>query len=374
MEDKYLYLWFGMIGNMVHTSKMKVVVRYGGIDALWNASEDVLRDELTEAAARNILENRNIDAVKRYEELLVKKGITYIYQGHELYPQNLYNIPDPPVLLFAAGDTNILANEGKSIAVVGARKASVYGRTMADKLSGELASQGVVIISGMAAGIDGAAHRAAIRGGGKTIAVLGSGIDVLYPRENYDIYHELLCGAGVVISEYGLGIKPEPFRFPYRNRIISGMADGVLVVEAREKSGSLITADQALEQGRDVYVVPGRATDEASKGCNNLIKNGAFCVTDSSDILENLGIQCTDGGLYSGHTKDRKNADVCTFTKNSLAPAEKKVYSCVRLESRHIDDICFDSGIPVSEAAQILCDLERKKMVKQIVRNYYVRV
>ena len=221
-----------------------------------------------------------------------------------------------------------------------------------------MSAAGVTIVSGMALGIDGTAHRAALSGGGKTVAVLGSGINVPYPRENYDIYRSIVNGGGVVVSESGLDVAPEAFRFPYRNRIISGMSDGVLVVEAREKSGSLITADQALEQGRDVYAVPGRVTDTGSAGCNNLIKMGAMCVTSSGDILEELGIQTVKGQFLN---------------KKLLAPAEKKVYSCVRLESRHIDDICFEAGMTVSETAQILFELEKKRLVKQLVRNYYCR-
>lgn len=210
----------------------------------------------------------------------------------------------------------------------------------------------------MALGIDGAAHRAAMKAGGKTVAVLGSGINVPYPRENYDIYHDIRNGGGVVLSECGLDIRPDAFRFPYRNRIISGLSSGVLIVEAREKSGSLITADQALEQGREVYAVPGRITDSGSRGCNRLIRMGAVCVTQVEDILDEMGIN---------------RAESKAFNKNLLAPAEKKVYSCVRLESRHIDDICFETGISVSEVTQILYELEQKRLIKQLVRNYYVR-
>lgn len=356
MTEELLYLWFGMISRMTHTVKMNVAMKYGGIRGLWNTSEEQLRDELTQAQADGFLEHRDAGKVAAYAEELRRNDITYIYPGHKLYPGKLYDIPDPPMLLFAAGD--VLADLDPAVAVVGARKASVYGREAANRLSGELAASGVTIVSGMALGIDGAAHRAAMKAGGKTVAVLGSGINVPYPRENYDIYHDIRNGGGVVLSECGLDIRPDAFRFPYRNRIISGLSSGVLIVEAREKSGSLITADQALEQGREVYAVPGRITDSGSRGCNRLIRMGAVCVTQVEDILDEMGIN---------------RAESKAFNKNLLAPAEKKVYSCVRLESRHIDDICFETGISVSEVTQILYELEQKRLIKQLVRNYYVR-
>lgn len=353
MTEELLYLWFGMISRMTHTVKMNVAMKYGGIRGLWNTSEEQLRDELTQAQADGFLEHRDAGKVAAYAEELRRNDITYIYPGHKLYPGKLYDIPDPPMLLFAAGDVDVLADLDPAVAVVGARKASVYGMEAADRLSGELAASGVTIVSGMALGIDGAAHRAAMKAGGKTVAVLGSGINVPYPRENYDIYHDIRNGGGVVLSECGLDIRPDAFRFPYRNRIISGLSSGVLIVEAREKSGSLITADQALEQGREVYAVPGRITDSGSRGCNGLIRMGAVCVTQVEDILDEMGIN---------------RAESKAFNKNLLAPAEKKVYSCVRLESRHIDDICFETGISVSEVTQILYELEQKRLIKQLVR------
>lgn len=358
MEDELLYLWYGMISRMVHTQKLDIAMRFGGIRGLWEASESDIRGKLTDIQAGAVLENRSEKAVLGYRDRLDDCDISYVYPGHACYPERLYDIPDPPMLLFTSGDKELLREINPAIAVVGARKASTYGRTMTDRLAGELAAAGVTIVSGMALGVDGTAHRAALAAGGRTIAVLGSGINVPYPRENYDIYHDIRSGGGVVISENGLDVKPEAFRFPYRNRIISGLSDGVLVVEAREKSGSLITADQALEQGRDVYALPGRVTDSCSSGCNALIRMGAMCVTSSVDILDELGIEAPDGE---------------SLNKKLLAPSEKKVYSCVRLESRHIDDICLEAGIGVSEAAQILYELERKKLVKQIIRNYYSR-
>lgn len=365
MNDEHLHLWFGMMSRMTHTVKMNIVLRYGGIGELWKVPENILRDELTKAQADVILEYRDERTIYEYEKRLREKNVEYIYPGHRCYPARLYDIPDPPMLLFVKGNVELLAMSTPAVAVVGARKASIYGRDMTDRIAGALSAAGAIIVSGMALGIDGAAHRAALRNGGASIAVLGSGINVPYPRENYNIYHDIQRD-GVVISESGLDVRPEAFRFPYRNRIISGLSDGVFVAEARAKSGSLITADQALEQGRDVYALPGRVTDVASMGCNNLIKQGAVCVTSAADILDGLDIATRQ---KSGFTEE----DDGGFNKNLLAPMEKKVYSCVRLESRHIDDICLEAGTTVSETTQILYELERKELVKQLVRNYYVR-
>lgn len=359
VDDELLCLWYGTISRMVHTQKIEIAMRFGGLRGLWNASERALSECLTSIQLAAVMEKRSEQAVLDYRKRLADANVSYVYPGSEFYPDKLYEIPDPPLLLFACGDISLLKKMTPALAVVGARKASVYGRNMADRIASDAAAAGVTIVSGMALGIDGASHRAALTVGGKTVAVLGSGINVPYPRENYDIYRKITAGGGIVLSESGLDVRPDAFRFPYRNRIISGISDGVLVVEAQEKSGSLITADQALEQGRDVYAVPGRITDPGSTGCNNLIKMGAMCVTSSADILSELGVE--------------KNIE-SSLSKKLLAPAEKKVYSCVRLESRHIDDICLDAGIEVSEAAQILFELEQKKLVKQLVRNYYSRV
>ena len=358
LDDELLYLWYGTISRMAHTQKMEIAMRFGGLRGLWDVSERILSESLTNIQLTAVMENRTEKAVLDYRKRLFDENVSYVYPGSEFYPDRLYEIPDPPLLLFARGDISLLGKQSPVLAVVGARKASLYGRTMADRIVSDAAAAGVTIVSGMALGIDGTAHRAAVTAGGKTVAVLGSGINVPYPRENYDIYLKIAEGGGVILSESGLDVRPDAFRFPYRNRIISGISDGVFVVEAQEKSGSLITADQALEQGRDVYALPGRVTDTCSTGCNNLIKMGAMCVTSSTDILSELGVEIL-----------REKS----LSKKLLAPAEKKVYSCVRLESRHIDDICVEAGIEVSEAAQILFELEQKKLIKQLVRNYYCR-
>src|SRR5439155_13566721 len=207
----------------------------------------------------------------------------------EGYPKRLRELDDAPPVLYALGELS--AADDWAVGVVGTRRATSYGREAATQLSSGLAESGVTVVSGLAHGIDTVAHKAALDAGGRTIAVLGSGLDVIYPYENRQLVRRILDeGVGAVITEYPLGTQPDAMNFPPRNRIISGMSLGVLVVEAGEKSGALITVTFALEQGRDVFAVPGPITSRVSEGTNNLLKLGAKCVTSARDILEELNI------------------------------------------------------------------------------------
>ena len=357
MSEMWYTYWLACVEGITGGRKCELCRKNGSAEAVYYIEEKGIREQtITEKEWEILKESKKKRNWREAYQKAVDRGIQMAVRGQKNYPKRLEELAGMPYALFFIGE---MPQEGiPSVAVVGARRCSSYGEKMTLRFVERLAESGIQIISGMALGIDGAAHRAAMKAGGKTVAVLGSGINVPYPRENYDIYHDIRNGGGVVLSECGLDIRPDAFRFPYRNRIISGLSSGVLVVEAREKSGSLITADQALEQGREVYAVPGRITDSGSRGCNGLIRMGAVCVTQVEDILDEMGIN---------------RAESKAFNKNLLAPAEKKVYSCVRLESRHIDDICFETGISVSEVTQILYELEQKRLIKQLVRNYYVR-
>ncbi|MBQ3794900.1 MAG: DNA-processing protein DprA [Butyrivibrio sp.] len=216
---------------------------------------------------------------------LEEKGIVFVPRVDDRFPEKLKNIPNAPFALYLKGE---LPNPGKpSVAIIGARMCSEYGRYMARNFGRGLALAGVQVISGMARGIDGVSQKAALSAGGKSFGVVGSGVDVCYPEENKDIYEELCCNGGV-ISEFSPGTMPKASFFPMRNRIISGLADVVLVIEAREKSGTQITVDTALEQGREVLAVPGRATDRLSDGCNQMISQGAGVALDVQDVLDRL--------------------------------------------------------------------------------------
>ena len=213
---------------------------------------------------------------------LNKNKIKTITLEKESYPEKLKNIYNSPQTLYVLGNKELL-NE-KSIAIIGCRNASDYGLRSAYKFGYELAKKGVCIISGFARGVDTYSHMGAVAAKGKTIAVLGCGLDVLYPSENLELYKQILINNGTIVTEYPLGSKPERYHFPARNRIISGLSDGVLVVEAKEKSGTLITVEHALEQGKDVYAIPGNITSKNSYGTNELIKEGAIPVTKIDDF------------------------------------------------------------------------------------------
>ncbi len=287
-------------------------------------------------------------------------GIRLLTAEDQEFPDRLRHIPQAPAFLFQKGRVDF--NARKFIAIVGSRNPSHYGMEMAKHISMNLAKQGVGVISGLAAGIDAIAHKGALSIKGSTVAVLGCGIDICYPTENFHIYEEIQTSEnGTILSEYPPGTKPLAFHFPMRNRIISGLADIVLVVEAREKSGSLITVDHALEQGKSVYAVPGRVTDVMSRGCNALIETGANVFTGVDALLEEL---CVSDKTEIHHTEAEKNG-------NMLANNVKMVYSCVDLEPKYIDHIVEEVGLSYGEVYTALLELELQGLISQISRNYY---
>ena len=287
---------------------------------------------------------------------MADRGIQFITSEDEEYPVRLKEIYDYPMGLCVKG--RLPAKDSPAAAIVGARENTEYGRAMAEWYGRELSAAGVWVVSGLARGTDSAAHRGALQAGGRTAAVLGSGVEVCYPRENQALYREI-GEKGCLISEFGPWDSPLAGNFPMRNRIISGMSDAVVVVEAREKSGSLITAALALDQGREVLAVPGRRTDPLSAGCNRLIKSGAQLTDTPGDVLELLRIQSGKlGGLQEKNGK-------------GLAKKEKMVYSCLDLQPKFLDEIAGQSGLPVGECMGILLELEWKGYVVRTANQYY---
>lgn len=266
--------------------------------AISGALSEKVSDRYTKKATQMSEFSRGYDVMEAYGRMR-DRGISLVTDGDAQFPQRLNRIPDRPYALYCAGK---LPQEGKkAVALIGARDSTAYGRYMAEQFGAAFAKAGVQVISGMARGIDGVGQIAALREGGYSLGVLGCGVDVCYPRENRALYEALLASGGVC-SEYPPGTEPRGILFPPRNRIISGLCDAVLVVEAREKSGTLITVDMALEQGREVYALPGRATDPLSGGCNRLIRQGAGLVSTPEELLEELfgGSGVPEG---SGRTK-----------------------------------------------------------------------
>ncbi|MDO4522584.1 MAG: DNA-processing protein DprA [Eubacteriales bacterium] len=285
-----------------------------------------------------------------------ERGISFISCEDEAYPRRLRQIEDYPFGLFVKGTH--LPPTGRTVAIVGARMCTNYGRAMAMKLAEKLAGCGVSVISGMAYGVDGVAQAACLKAGGRSFGVLGCGVDLCYPREHRGLY-EQMQRQGCVISEYPPGTQALSSHFPPRNRIISGLAETIVVVEAKKKSGSLITADMALEQGRDVYAFPGRIDDPLSAGCNALIAQGAGIVTEIDSFLESLGFL---------PTKKRKKR-----TNIVLATAEELVYSCLDSRALNLQEIMGSVDLPAQQVMSAVTSLQMHDLIEETAKNYYVR-
>lgn len=310
-------------------------------------------------AAIEVLKTKSIT---RRRMIVKSKKITdyrIIEMTSDEYPAKLKNIKQPPEKIFVRGklpDPNM-----KTVAIVGARNASDYGLTLAKTISRILTLNNVQVISGLAMGIDTAGHMGAIEIERETFAVLGCGVDICFPMHNSNVFERILDYGGGIISEVDIGTPPLPHNFPLRNRIISGLSDVVIVVEAREKSGSLITADYALEQGKTIFACPGRVGDSLSKGTNNLIKQGAYILTSADDVLEYLGL-IVDGLI------PKKEKDVST-----LDYFERVVYDVLEGETLHIDQIVERTKIPVVKCINVIMSLELNGFVETTINNYYRR-
>jgi DNA processing protein len=266
--------------------KLKLLKHFKTVENLYNTTkEDLLQIPGIGKKTSEIILNQNIKKkLDKHIEYMLKNNIDIISITDKEYPQILKEIYDAPISLYIRGNKNILNDD--ALAIIGCRECTSYGRNITKQLAYDIAKNKINIVSGLAKGIDAIAHKGAILSGGKTIAVLGNGLDIIYPSENIPLAKEIIKTGGAIISEYPLGTKPEKQNFPERNRIVSGMSKGVVVVEAKEKSGTLITVDFALEQGRDVFVVPGNINQENSIGTNELIKQGAKLITSYKDVIE----------------------------------------------------------------------------------------
>lgn len=287
MENIKYWIWLSKVEGLTPKLLNDLLRKYDNPENIWNKTkEELIQDGVKQLHANkltNIIYRKNLD---KYIEYMQNNNIEIITLQDKYYPDKLKVIYDPPIVLYLKGNKKILNK--KSIAIVGCRLCTKYGQVVSRKLSYDLSLNNINIISGLARGIDSYAHKASLDAKGTTIAVVGCGLDRVYPKENYDLFRKIIDSGGAVISEYIIGTKPLARNFPKRNRIISGLSDGVIVIEAREKSGTLITVDFALEQGKNVYAVPGEINKLNSYGTNNLIKQGAKVITNTEDILEDL--------------------------------------------------------------------------------------
>ena len=342
------------------------------LDAAETAAETVAEtaaETVAETAAELALSTRqcdgirlayqHIDEMRREYDELPSRGIRFITYYDAEYPSRLRDIHAAPMVLYVMG--GLPDDSLPSVAIVGSRGCTNYGSSMTRYFAQQLAEAGIAIISGMAYGIDTWAHMGALDvPTGMTYAVLGCGVNICYPQENYDIYKIMsLGGRGGVISEVIPGMKPLKKHFPMRNRIISGLADAVLIMEAREKSGSLITADLALEHGRDILALPGRVTDPLSRGCNSLIDTGARILRSPDDVIELLGIS------RSGRL------EMAARDISSLSEDEQRIYRSIDTDPHYVQDIADATGMSPGRIISILLDLELKGYVTQVSANYY---
>ena len=286
MEDLKYWVWLSRIENVGSIKLQKLLEKFNMPINIWNARrEELLKIEgIGKETVKQILDVKYRNDLDKYINYMKENNIEIIHIYDKLYPEKLKDIYDKPIVLYVKGNKEIL-NEF-SLAIIGCREYSKYGEYAAKKISYDIAKSGIITVSGLARGIDSFAHKATLEAKGKTIAVIGSGIDNIYPKENIELADEIIKNGGAIISEYIVGTKPQKMHFPARNRIISGISNGVVVIEAKKKSGTMITVDFALEQGKEVFAVPGNINSINSEGTNELIKQGAKCITSFIYIME----------------------------------------------------------------------------------------
>lgn len=356
LDDRVFWALLTAVKGIGPARLRRLIDMFGDARSAWYADTRALVDAGLERRARSaLIELRGKLDPAEVGNRIETAGVEVVRVIDSEYPQRLRDVPDAPAVLFVKG--RLPASDVPAIAVVGTRRATAYGRQAAEKLSGELARAGVVIVSGLARGIDAVAHHAALAAGGKTVAVLGSGVDRIYPSEHKGLAQRVAT-SGAVVSEFPLGEPPDAPNFPRRNRIIAGLAHGTLVIEADKESGALITVDFALEQGRDVYAVPGSIFSPVSRGTNTLIKEGAKLVSRVEDILEDLHM----GGAQPAPAIPAPDTD-----------EEAVVLALLSTEPIYIDDIGRMARLPMSVVSGTLAMMELKGMARQVGSQYYVR-
>ena len=358
MSDKELKYWVGftLVPGIGRVRLGQLENYFGSVEAAWKANQSELKSAgLDSGSVKSIVAARpgiDLDAEMEKMERFQVQAFTFHDEG---YPQRLKETYDYPPVLYVRG--SIDSRDEWCLAIVGTRGVTVYGRQVTEEIVADLASRKITIVSGLARGVDTVAHRSALDVGGRTIAIFACGLDTIYPPENATLAKRIMEN-GALVSEYPLGTRPRADNFPRRNRIMSGMSLGTLVVEAGEKSGALITAQMALDQNREVFAVPGSILSPASRGANRLIQQGAKLVANYSDILEELNLMAVDRQIEM---------------KELIPPTEIEAVLLKQLgaEPRHVDDVCQSSGLPVSTVSSTLALMELKGMVKHVgAMNY----
>jgi DNA processing protein len=366
LDSSELKNWLALftVPNVGPVRYISLVKHFGSPEKVLSASEKELAElpDIGPVTASSIRNQVFWDKTEEQVKLLEKNQIKIVTFKDENYPENLKSIYDPPPFLFLKGE--IRKEDQNAVAIVGCRSASVYGKRITERIGRELAKNGITIVSGLARGIDSIAHLSALKENGRTLAVFGSGLDIIYPPENKKLAEEIVSN-GAIISEFFLGTKPEAPNFPRRNRIISGLSLGVVIVEAGTKSGALVTASCALEQNREVFAIPGNLGSKNSEGTNALIKQGAKLVTTVEDILEELKIT-TKGKRPDSSAQTEKDI-------SHLSEMERNIFKLISDEPYHIDKIATQASVSLPQALSALLSLELKGLVKQLSGKMFVR-
>jgi DNA processing protein len=341
--------------------------QFGEWCRVWGASERELKAKVGDELAAIVVDAKKKFVPDREAEIIGRIGARIVEHGEVEYPKALTEIPDPPAFLYVKG--SLVSLEQTTIAVVGSRRATTYGYQVTERIVRPLAASGITIISGLALGIDTAAHQAAVNGRGKTIGVLGCGLEQIYPQSNTDLANKMIEGGGAVISEFAPGVPSYRSNFPIRNRIVAGLARLTIVVEAMARSGALITARAALEYNRDVGAVPGDITREQAEGPNLLIKQGAAVITSADDVLEILGLEVGVSDRLSV-IGDRGEGALKTENLNKL---EKQIWEKLTREPKHIDQLAKELKLDIAATNSTLVMLELNGFVKRLGGNFYVK-
>jgi len=359
VDEKVFWVGLNLVKGIGAARFETLMAHFGSPQAAWEAPAQQLRSVgLPSPVVDALLEVRSTVNLEQVWSQIQSKGIKLITLDDEMYPARLRQIDQPPPVLYALG--NLTEQDEWAVAVVGTRRVTHYGRQVAEEIAAFLAQNGVTVVSGLARGIDSIAHKAALDAGGRTIAVLGSGVDQIYPVENRDLA-ERMAASGAVLSDYALGTPPEAGNFPPRNRIIAGLSIAVVVVEAGERSGASITANFALEQGREVFALPGNIYSPQSKGTNRLIRDGAHPLLASEDLLEVLNLS-----MVTEHQKAR-----IVLPANAV---EAAIFEVLGHEPVHVDHIGQQARLPIEQISAALTLMELKGMVRQVGGMRYVAV